>query len=205
MRPIETPPPTGRHEERTNDVRMFSAVTGLVAMLSLTLIVSSAGAAQPVFGYHAGPVTNGPFPLSWCDEVEGTAVTRSVVQVRQDANGTFIQNARSTVVFTATATGRSVEYSEAGVVKSGVIDNADGTTTYVSKGAGLDRVFKIANGPVLKSESGEPLRSAGESDSAVTFDTSTGELISFTQSIHGPHPDEDDDVCGPTVAYLQGP
>jgi hypothetical protein len=187
-------------------MRMLSTLTGVVAMLSPALIASSAGAAQPVTSYHAGPVMNGPSPMSWCDQVEGTTVSRSVVQIREDANGTFIQNARTTVVFTATASGRSVEYSDAGVVKLGVVDNADGTTTYLSKGAGVERLFKIANGPVLTSESGQPLRSAGESDSAVTFDTATGELISFTQSVHGPHPYDDGvDVCGPTVAYLQAP
>jgi hypothetical protein len=54
---------------------------------------------------------------------------------------------------------------------------------------------------VLRSASDGPLRSAGERDFGVTWDSSTGELISFTESVHGPEL-EDADVCALTVAYL---
>jgi hypothetical protein len=116
-------------------MRTLVTPAGLIAILSVTPIASSASAAQPVLNVHGGPVTNGPFPDTWCDEVEGTKVERAVVQVRVDARGRLIQNARTTTVFTATATGKSIEYSSAGVVKDSVIENGDGTTTSVSKGA----------------------------------------------------------------------
>jgi hypothetical protein len=89
-------------------------------------------------------------------------------------------------------------------VRSSEIDNGDGMITLVSKGAGVDLLFKIPNGPKFKSASGQPLRRTGERDVRTTIDTSTGELVSFTESLHGPDPfeDEDVDVCVPTVAYL---
>jgi hypothetical protein len=178
------------------------ALTGLLAMLSLTLVASSASAAKPVLSAHGGSITHPPIPMTWCDEVEGTAVETTVVQIRQDGRGNWLQNARSTTVFTAAATGRSIEYSSAGLVRLGEIDNGDGTTTLVSKRAGVDLLFKIANGPVFRSASGGPLRSAGEREFRTTIDASTGELVSFTESVHGPDPVEDDAVCELTVAYL---
>jgi hypothetical protein len=158
-----------------------------------------------VLSVHQRTITDHPDPEPWCEEVEGTAVETTVVQIRQDARGTWLQNARSTTVFTATATGKSIEYSTAGLVRLSEIDNGDGTTTFVSKRAGLDLRFKIANGPVLRSATGQPLRRTGEHVSSTTIDTSTGELVSFTDSVHGPDPFEDDEVCGPTVAYLLAP
>jgi hypothetical protein len=178
------------------------AMTGLLAMVSLTLAASSASAAKPVLSVHGGSITHPPIPMTWCDEVEGTAVETDVVQIRADARGNWLQNARSTTVFTATATARSIEYSSAGLVRVSEIDNGDGTVTFVSKGAGVKLLFKIANGPVFRAASGGPLRSAGAREFRTTIDASTGELLSFTESVHGPDPFDDDAVCELTVAYL---
>jgi len=183
-------------------LRAFLA-TALVAVSWSTLVASGASAAPPVAAFHGGMVTNGPFPLSWCDELEGTAVVKSVVQLKLTETGA-VQNAHTTMVFTATATGRSVEVSDAGLVRFSAVDNGDGTTTYSSKGAGVEDAFRILNGPVLRSANGRPLRSVGESDSTLIVDNATGEWISFEQSVHGPHPYDDGvDVCGPTLAYLR--
>jgi hypothetical protein len=92
-------------------------MTGLLAMVSLTLAASSASAAKPVLSVPGGSITHPPIPMTWCDEVEGTAVETDVVQIRADERGTWLQNARSTTVFTATATARSIEYSSAGLVR----------------------------------------------------------------------------------------
>jgi hypothetical protein len=184
-------------------IRAFFA-TGLAALLASTLIASGASAAKPLVNVHEGPVTNGPVPMAWCDELEGTAVFRSVVGVRLTETGA-VQNAHTTMVFTATATGRSIMLSQSGLVRFSVVDNRDGTTTYSSKGAGLDLAFRILNGPVLRSASGQPLRSAGESDTTLIVDNATGEWISFKESVHGPHLFDDGvEVCGPTLTYLLG-
>jgi hypothetical protein len=182
------------------------ALTGLAAVLSLALMVSSASATQPVIRFHLGPVTSDPFPETWCGVVDGTAVTTVVEEFRQDASGSFIDNVRFTSVFTATATGKSIESSGGGLSKVSVIDNGDGTITFAGKDAGLALFFKIPGGPLLKAADGEPLRSAGVFNSTETFDIATGDLLSFTSSFHGPHlVAEGVDVCGPSVAYLLDP
>jgi hypothetical protein len=180
-------------------MRTRVALTGLIAVL---WVASSASAAQPVVSVHGGSITYGPDPATWCDEVDGTAVQTAVAQIREDARGNWLQNARTTYVFTAPATGKSVQYSSAGLVRAGEIDNGDGTITFVSKGAGVKLLLKIANGPVFRAASGGPLRSAGEREFRTTIDASTGELLSFTESVHGPDPFDDDAVCELTVAYL---
>jgi hypothetical protein len=181
------------------------AVTGLAAVLSLALMASSASATQPVIRFHVGPITSDPFPLTWCGQVEGTAVNTVVEDFRQDASGSFIDTFRFTEVFTATATGKALESSGSGVAKLDVIDNGDGTITFVERDAGLALFFKIPGGPILKAADGEPLRSAGEISSTATFDAN-GDLLSFTSSFHGPHLfREGVDVCGPSIAYLLDP
>jgi hypothetical protein len=44
---------------------------------------------------------------------------------------------------------------------------------------------------------------AGTIASTVTVDNATGDVISFSETVHGPHPLRDGvDICGPSVAYL---
>lgn len=187
-------------------LRKCIVVAGLAAVLSLALMASSARATQPVVRFHVGPFTSDPFPQTWCGQVEGTAVETVVENYREDASGSFIDTFRFTQVFTATATGKSLESSGSGIAKVDVIDNGDGTITFVERDAGLALFFKIPGGPILKAADGEPLRSAGEISSTATFDVATGDLISFSDSFHGPHLFRQGvDVCGPSVAYLLDP
>ena len=46
--------------------------------------------------------------MTWCGEVEGTAVDTIVEHYMQDASGNIIDNVHFTRVFTATATGTSI-------------------------------------------------------------------------------------------------
>jgi hypothetical protein len=187
-------------------MRKLLAAIGLAAALSLWLMAASAGATQPVVRLHVGPVTGDPLPETWCGEVEGTAVNTVVEDYREDASGSFIDTFRFTSVFTATATGKSLESSGSGVAKVEVIDNGDGTITFAERDAGLALFFKIPGGPILKAADGEPLRSAGEVSSTATFDIATGDEISFSESFHGPHLFRQGvDVCGPSIAYLLDP
>jgi hypothetical protein len=162
-------------------------------------------AAIPALGLAGKPIVNGPYPETWCGGVEGTAVDTIVVDYSRDQAGLFRENFRGTHVFTATATGKSLESSAAGVATATAIDNGDGTTTFVGTSAGLALQFKIPHGAVLKDASGKPLLGAGEFSSTETYDAA-GNFISGTTSFHGPHPFEEGvDVCGPSVAYLMDP
>ena len=124
---------------------------------------------------------------------------------RQDASGVFHATESVKGLFTASATGKSLEQAVADVDMGVGVDNGDGTTTFTEKSAGLVIRFKIPNGPVLKDANGKPLIGAGESSSTETYDAA-GNFISGTFSFHGPHPlAEGVDICGPSVAYLLDP
>lgn len=178
-------------------ITIFAAMVALAAT-----IPAAATAGRPVIFDHESFV-DGPNPVSWCGVVDGTEVTTGTFTFRQDASGTFHATQRQTSVFTASATGKSIEASVAGIDMGSGLDNGDGTVTFTEKTAGLAVTFKVPNGPILKDANGKPLLGAGIIDDVATFDIATGDLISFQETYHGPHPQRDGvDVCTPTIAYL---
>jgi hypothetical protein len=180
------------------------------------LLVALATAAAlavgvPTLGLAGQPVVNGhfrftsdPYPTSWCGAVDGTAVDTVVEHYLQDAGENIVDNVRLTSVFTATASGKSLESSAAFTTRvNGPIDNGDGTISFVADTTGLVLQFRIPNGPVLKDAAGKPLLGAGELTVADIFDAATGDYITTSESWHGPHPLRDGvDICGPSIAYL---
>jgi hypothetical protein len=175
---------------------------------AVAVVVAAAGtipsvglAGQPVVRDHES-VVEGPFPSSFCG-VDGSEVDTGTFTFRQDASGAFHSTESFRNVFTASSTGKSLEYSNANLDMGAGVDNGDGTVTFSEHTAGLVLKFKILNGPVLKDADGKPLIGAGVIDSVATFDIATGDLISLQETVHGPHPFRDGvDVCGPSIAYL---
>lgn len=91
---------------------------------------------------------------------------RSLARIRtfwEDANGAFHATFRNKSIFTDTATGKSVEFDNAGVDMGAALDNGDGTVTFSELTAGLATTFRIPNGPLLKDANGKPLIGAGAS------------------------------------------
>jgi hypothetical protein len=187
-----------------------NTLTRLGCTIAMAAVVAI---AVPALGTAGPPVVNEHFrpppdvhPSTWCGTVAGTAVDTVVEHYMEDADGTFIDNVRFTRVFTATATGKSIVSSTAGVAKVDITDNGDGTISFVNKMTGLVLKFQIANGPVLKAANGEPIRSAGVLTITDVFDAATGDYIRTIESFHGPHlVREGVDVCGPSVDYLLDP
>jgi hypothetical protein len=177
------------------------AVAAAVAVAAAT--VPAAGlAGKPVILDH-GSFVDGPSASTVCGAVDGTRVETGTFTFRLEANGAFHATEVGKSVFTASSTGKSVEFAHAGVDMGAGTDNGDGTVTFTEHSAGLAVTFKILNGPILKDADGKPLIGAGEIDIVATFDIATGDLISIQETWHGPHPLRDGvDVCGPTVAYL---
>ena len=182
-------------------------------LVALVFVAAALAGATSALGWQGPPVVNEEFrpppdvhPLTWCGEVQGTAVDTIVEHYMQDASGNIIDNVRFTRVFTATATGRSIVSSASTTAKSeGPIDNGDGTISFVTMINGLALKFQVANGPVLKAANGEPLRSAGVLISEDIFDAA-GDYITTNVSFKGPHlVAEGVDICGPSVAYLLDP
>src|SRR5690242_10028963 len=110
-------------------------------LLATLVVVSAAlGAATSALGWQGAPVENEHFrptpdvhPLTWCGEVQGTAVDTTVEHFMQDATGNIIDNVRFDRIFTATATGRSIVSSASTTAKSqGPIDNGDGTVSFLT-------------------------------------------------------------------------
>jgi hypothetical protein len=164
-------------------------------------------AAVPGLGFgqslHGVKVVDGPYATDFCG-VAGTAVDTFTFTERDDGIDALI-NENEGQVFTASATGRSIETSSSGVFKGHLEDNGDGTLTFSEKDVGLSLQFKIVNGPTLKDADGKPLIGAGTLSMTVTFDPVTGEVVSFDQSWNGPHPLRDGvDICAPVVSYLTG-
>jgi hypothetical protein len=138
-------------------------------------------AAAPVINEHFS-FTSDPYAQNWCG-IEGTSVDRVVGHFKLDASGASIDNIQSKSLFTATASGESMEIHITGVVKvSAPIDNGDGTFTVIVRNMGARPQFKLPNGPLL-------VRSAGHGIFGLTFDSSTGEFVSFEViDLKGPHP-----------------
>jgi hypothetical protein len=173
----------------------------LAAAAALSAIVPAVGlAGKWVINDHY-KFTSDPYPSNFCG-VDGTAVDTIVEHYSQDVSGASIDNVSFTSLFTATASGKSLESSANSTNRVNVIDNGDGTITFVGSNTGLVLQFKIPNGPVLKDASGKPLLGAGELSTTETYDAD-GNFISGTESWHGPHPFRDGvDICGPVIAYL---
>jgi hypothetical protein len=182
---------------RKRTITIFAAIVAVAATLP-----AAATAGKPVIFDHESFV-DGPDPGSWCGVVDGTAVTTGTFTFRQDASGAFHLTQRQTSVFTASATGKSLEVSAAGIDMGAGVDNGDGTMTFTEKTAGLAVTYQVPNGPILKDSNGKPLLGAGVIDDVATFNIATGDLISFQETWNGPHPSRDGvDVCTPTIAYL---
>ena len=186
--------------------RLLFAVAAVFALSAIAVV--------PALGVTGPPVVNDlihfadpPGPLdTWCGSVVGRYSDAGVEHYMQDASGNFIDTLRFTSIFTAEATGKSLEANGTATTRSsGPIDNGDGTVSFVTQFTGLALQFKVPNGPILKDASGKPLLGAGEVTTTDVFDAS-GNYITTIESWHGPHPVRDGvDICGPSIAYLLDP
>jgi hypothetical protein len=179
-------------------------------MITIVWVVVAAAAAvptavladQPVFRDHESFI-DPPSPGDWCGAINGMWSGSFTFTFRQDASGAFHATQVGQSLFTADATGKSVELQSAGVDMGTGVDNGNGTTTFTEHTAGLAVTFRVPGGPILKDADGKPLLGAGVIDSTVTIDNATGDIISGLETFHGPHPIRDGvDVCTPVIAYL---
>jgi len=178
-------------------------LTAGVAVIVVAAVLPAASiAGQPVIRDHES-IVDGPNPTTWCGQVGGTQVDTGTFTFRQDASGVVHATEHFQSVFTATSTGRTLEIEASGLDMGTGVDNGDGTTTFTEHSAGLVIRFKIPNGPVLKDADGKPILGAGEVDSVLIVDNATGDIVSGSETVHGPHPLRDGvDICTPSVAYL---
>jgi hypothetical protein len=175
----------------------------VAAVLTVAAVLPAAGfAGKPVILDH-GSFVDGPDPGDWCGAVLGTWSSSGTFTFREDAKGVFHATHVDLMVFTAPATGKSIELQEAGVDMGSGVDSGDGTVTFAEHTAGLAITIRILGGPILKDADGKPLIGAGVVDTVATFEIATGDLVSLQETWHGPHPLRDGvDICTPATAYL---
>jgi hypothetical protein len=178
--------------------RLAIALAGFAALAAAVPALGLAG--NWVVNDHYSFTTD-PFPTTFCG-IDGTEVD-TVVENLKVSEDSFMDNGHFTGLFTAAATGKTLELSASPTSKGKLTDNGDGTLTFSEQDTGLVLKFKIPNGPVLEDADGKPILGAGVLSTAITIDASTGDVISVEESSHGPHPlREGVDICGPAIAYL---
>ena len=177
-------------------MRRLFALVGFPMALLIALMASSAVAAPLVQHFHGTFSETNP-DASICGVVPGSSVLNGMDNIQVFADETFKDEYSQKEVFTATASGKSLEINVAGSqISAGPIDNGDGTVTFVFTIKGLAVQFKVPNGPVL-------LQGRGLLSVRDTFDAATGDLISHTVVDDGVHPAaEGVDICPVLVSYL---
>src|SRR6185503_19210542 len=111
-------------------------IAAFAAVVAVAAAVPAVGVAgQPVIRDHQS-VVEGPFPSSFCG-VDGSEVDTGTFTFRQDASGAFHATESFRNVFTASSTGKSLEYSNANLDMGAGVDNGDGTVTFSEHTAGL--------------------------------------------------------------------
>jgi hypothetical protein len=171
-------------------LRKLGICVSLIATLGLATFAGSAAAqaarstCTPV---QHGTVqhiqcTSDPMPVNICG-IDLIQVDTVVVEVlTSPATGATLNPRLITSVFTNPISGKSVTQMEAGLAVSSTTDNGDGTSTDVVTVDGLTKV-QVLNGPVLN------INVVGSITFEVTYDTATGDFISFAfLSIKGPGP-----------------
>jgi hypothetical protein len=158
---------------------LFAALV-LFASVALGCFASSAGAAAPVdqdqFRFDSGPYASN---LCGLDGTEDDVVVGSFVSF---ASGFNVNPTNAISTFTATASGKTVEFRMAGnVIVQPPVDNGDGTFTQDITVTGTSSIYKLTNGPVI-------VKDIGSITFAVTFDSQGNDLGFSVVKIAGPRP-----------------
>jgi hypothetical protein len=146
-------------------VSKIFALAVLLASLLLALAVGTARSASIGHDHF----TSDPYADEWCG-IEGTSVDRVVANFVEDFSRVSL-NVKT--LFTATESGKSMEIRQTGMRRQGEpVDNGDGTYSITFMNAGQSPGFKLVNGPVI-------VLDVGLIEGVVTFDSATGDFISF--------------------------
>ena len=157
---------------------------GAVAALVLTMPGSVAAAGIIAQAHEQFTDTS---PANICG-IDGIDVFQAVFNFKDFSDGTFINNLTVNETFTATASQKSIviRTAEQFTRRSGPIENADGSVTFLVTFKGLFEQLKITNGPVLSTD-------AGSITIANTFAPDADGNYNFVSSefvvVNGPHPE----------------
>jgi hypothetical protein len=169
------------------------ALAGICGLMVALAVPASGVAATPPTVQHVH-ATSDPYQFNICG-IDVIGVDTVVVTVlTSPASGAVINPRLITTVFTNPSSGKSVTSMDAGLAVASTTDNGDGTSTLVVTVDGLSK-FQVPNGPLIN------IGVAGSITFAITFDTATGQFISFKLlSIKGLGPNPPD--CAAITAAL---
>jgi hypothetical protein len=160
----------------------------LIGLLALAVaLAGTAAAAKPTVNEHSRFTDT--FPDEICG-IAGTSTIEVVDNFKLYDDGTFLDTARVSQVFSADDSGKQVQIFSAGQVSGPFdpIDNGDGTITFINTFKGLPEKLSIPGGPTL-------LRDAGNVTIGQTFFVEpNGDLTFVSRTVFsekGPHPDLD--------------
>jgi hypothetical protein len=153
----------------------------LVALGAALLLALAAGAtAAPIASRFHTPLSFSNPSDNVCG-IDGSSTVSGVLNVQTFADGSSWAEIHFVYVFTAAASGKSIQISGSDRNGGTFTDNGDGTFTAISTFKGMPQRLSISHGPTLS-------RDAGNVTFVETFD-SAGNLISQVISpMHGPHP-----------------
>jgi hypothetical protein len=137
-----------------------------LATLAATVAMAFAAGATAAPPSHDHFVSD-PYADGWCG-IQGTSVDSVVANYTPDGSRVSL-NVKT--LFTATASGKSMEIRTTGLEEQSVTVNPDGSSTVLFRNSGQGPGFKLPNGPVLGID-------VGFSEGVVTFDAN-GDFVSF--------------------------
>lgn len=154
-----------------------------LCMLIVALVVPASGAAGTAPSVEHFHFTSDAYDANICG-IDVTGVDTVSGMFLLSASGASINAAEVTTVYTNPTSGKSITFMSAGVAKqSAPVDNGDGTSSVVATVNGPSPKVSQLNGPPLNGID------TGSITFLVTFDTATGEFITFdVLSIKGPRP-----------------
>ncbi len=158
------------------------ALAGICGLI-VALAVPASGAAATAPTVQHFHFTSDPYSTDICGiDVIGVDTVSGMFLL--SASGASINGAEVTTVLTNPTSGKSITFMSAGVAKSSApVDNGDGTSSVITTVNGLSPKISELNGPPLDGID------TGSITFRVTFDTATGEFVSFdVVSIKGPRP-----------------
>jgi hypothetical protein len=135
------------------------------AVVGVGLALTSGAMAAQINHDH---FVSAPYADNWCG-IDGTSVDTIVANYTPDGSRSSI-NVKT--IFTATASGKSMEIQQTGLQRQGApVDNGNGTDSVTFANAGQS--------PTIKLPGGEVLPGTGLIVGVLTFDSTTGEFLSF--------------------------
>jgi hypothetical protein len=164
-------------------MRILIVFAGIVAVLAAAALVglSSRASAAPIAAHFHDSFSDSNPNANQCG-IDGSSVSRVVINEQDYADGTGKVEVTFDYVFTSGSTGKSIEIFGASQQSGTATENGDGTISFVSTFKGLPQKLKLPNGQTLS-------RDGGYVTITQTYDEATGDLVSQVISPnHGPHP-----------------